>query len=837
MPREFNVPSQIEDAFALLCAYSPDALLLLDPAPTGVMRIVDCNDLACQLYATTRAQLIGRSVAALGWTDDAPDGITAAPSDGQARATHEAVHRRADGAAVAVKLSLAPICHAGRDLLLATVRDITVRRRTEQRLAAHHAISRILAEADHFMAAVPPMLRIIGETLAWDLGALWCIDEAAGGLRRTACWRRPSIDARAFDAASGQATFPKGVGLPGEVWASGAPRWHADLRTTGNFPRLAIAAADGLRSAFAFPITGRDDIFGVMEFFSVEPRPPDAELLELVATIGHISGEFIERRRAFKAARASEARKGAILAAALDCIITIDHVGLVTEWNPAAEATFGYRRDEAIGREMAELIIPPALRDRHRAGLRHYLATGEGPIIGRRIELVAIRADGGELPIELTITAIPTDGPPMFTGFVRDIAERKRAEDAQSFLALASQELGASLDYETTLANVARLAVPRIADWCSINLLDEQGALERVAGLHINPVKQAALDDVRRRVPPDLPAVENIMPAGAPNQSLLLADVTDADLRRFARSDEQLQVYRQIGFRSAMVMPLRAGERPLGVIIFATDESQRRYGRDDLLLAEDLAGRIAVAIDNARLYRQVQASVHLRDEFLSVAAHELKTPVTAVAGYAQVLDRRMLRDQTASPRDRRAVKVIVEQAERLNRLIVALLDLSRIQTGSLALDRQPVDLCAMVARVAEELQPSLDRHTLQTICGDTGLIVDGDELRLEQVLQNLLQNAIKYSPTGGPITVEVSRRDRSAALTVRDHGIGIPEAARAHLFERFYRASNVDGRQISGLGIGLFVVHEVVTAHGGAIEVRSEEGQGSAFTVLLPLAA
>jgi signal transduction histidine kinase len=290
-----------------------------------------------------------------------------------------------------------------------------------------------------------------------------------------------------------------------------------------------------------------------------------------------------------------------------------------------------------------------------------------------------------------------------------------------------------------------------------------------------------------------------------------------------------------MGFRSAMVVPLHGAEGQLGVMLLASGESGRRYNTEDLELSEELASRAAMAIDNARLYRVVQAGVRQRDEFLSIAAHELRTPTTSLLAYAQLLQRRMQREQTGTPRDQRAVTVIAEQADRLSQLINSLLDLSRIEMGRLALARRPVELVGLLQRLVEDLRPSLQAHTLHIDSEVESLVVQGDEVRLEQVFQNLLGNAIKYSPSGGPVTVCIAYVEDQAIVSVTDTGIGIPDVALPQLFQRFYRAENVHGTDISGIGIGLYVVQEIVSRHNGSVEVTSVEGEGSTFSVRLPV--
>jgi signal transduction histidine kinase len=236
-------------------------------------------------------------------------------------------------------------------------------------------------------------------------------------------------------------------------------------------------------------------------------------------------------------------------------------------------------------------------------------------------------------------------------------------------------------------------------------------------------------------------------------------------------------------------------------------------------------------------YEEAQAAVQTRDVFVSIASHELKTPLTSLLGYVDLLRRRAGRANNLSERDLRSIELVRSQADRLNKLIGGLLDLSRIETGQLSIDREPVDLVALTQAVVDEVRPTLDQHTISLRLPELPLVVEGDALRLEQVLRNLLQNAIKYSPMGGEVCVELLAQAQQARLVVRDQGIGIPASALPQLFSRFYRAPNADVRAFSGMGLGLFVVREIVGLHGGEVSVESQEGQGSAFAVVLPLLA
>ncbi|MBC8161471.1 MAG: hypothetical protein H7Z42_09665, partial [Roseiflexaceae bacterium] len=273
----------------------------------------------------------------------------------------------------------------------------------------------------------------------------------------------------------------------------------------------------------------------------------------------------------------------------------------------------------------------------------------------------------------------------------------------------------------------------------------------------------------------------------------------------------------------------------IGAISCVLTNAQRSYDQSDLELFEELARRCAQAVDNARLFQAAQAAVRVRDAFLSVAAHELKTPLTTLYGQAQLLQRRLHQGGVVEERDVQAISRVVGQARRLNRMIGDLLDLSRIEAGQLTIMRERLDVNALVAQVVEIAQPILAPQAIEVALLDAPLYAAVDAIRFEQVLHNLLSNAVKYSPGGQRVLVSVERQNGSVAIAVRDFGIGVPADAMAHLFDRFYRAPNAEQQRISGIGVGLYVVREIITLHGGTIDVASVEGQGSVFTVKLPV--
>src|SRR5829696_530593 len=295
--------------------------------------------------------------------------------------------------------------------------------RTEQ------AVARSLAQTAEPRDALARALRAIGEGLEWRLGAVWePAPDRPEALRCVDTWHAAGTAPEEFEAVSRETRFAAGEGLPGRVWQSGEPAWIADVMADDNFPRASAARRAGLHAAFCFPIRSARGVLGVIEFFTGEPRRLDTELLRTMSAIGDQIGQAVERRRDAESLRAKEARHRAMLEAALDCVVTMDHEGCVIDFNPAAERTFGHAAADVIGRDMAELIIPPELRERHRRGLARYIAGEEPVLLDRRLEITGLRADGTTFPVELTITRIDVPGPPTFTGYLRDITDRKAAE-------------------------------------------------------------------------------------------------------------------------------------------------------------------------------------------------------------------------------------------------------------------------------------------------------------------------------------------------------------------------------------------------------------------------
>ncbi|MBI2940545.1 MAG: HAMP domain-containing histidine kinase, partial [Chloroflexi bacterium] len=419
-------------------------------------------------------------------------------------------------------------------------------------------------------------------------------------------------------------------------------------------------------------------------------------------------------------------------------------------------------------------------------------------------------------------------------GLARAVAQLRESEERLAFLARASEVLAGSLDEETTLGNLAQLAVPYLAEWCVVDVALGDGSIRHLAIAHADPARMEWARRLYQEYAPDPTAPERIVEVLRTGRSAFHPDITDDLLMARPRDARQLEILRQVGVRSAMVVPLVARGQTLAAMSFVRTDPNHRYQPADLALAEDLARRAALAVDNARLYQEAQVAVRARDEFLSVATHELKTPVTSLRGFAQLIVRQLDQKGVLDPvRVRQALRVIDQQSAKLAALVSQLLDVSRIEARKLELDRQDTDVRALVESVVAEARARTGQHSL-VVDAPTAVPALVDSLRLEQVLTNLIDNAIKFSPAGGQIDVEVSMLDvETVRLAVRDRGIGIPPERRPHIFDRFYQA-HADGH-FGGMGLGLYISRQIVHLHGGVLVAEFPPDGGTRFVVTLPV--
>ena len=423
---------------------------------------------------------------------------------------------------------------------------------------------------------------------------------------------------------------------------------------------------------------------------------------------------------------------------------------------------------------------------------------------------------------------------------LRDAQEaRARAEEAErrsAFLANASAVLSSSLDYQTTLTQVARLAVSEIAEWCIVDLIEEDGEIHRVVTIHRDLARASAAAVMKSHSPKHgrTSIVREVIDAGEPR---LTARVPPELWRIYDYDPELRRAAEVLGLESFMIVPLIAGGRCFGALSLLSGDPSRRYEESDLEVAAELGRRAAYAIDNAKLYKQAQEANQAKDEFLATLSHELRTPMTATLGWATML--RM--GDLSQDNFRAAVETIERSTKAQAKLIDEILDVSRIVTGKLQLNLAPVTLQMVIEAAAEAIRPTIQAKDLRLTMqfGALSGTPIGDASRLQQVIWNLLSNAVKFTPAGGSICVAVDEPSRGfARIVVRDSGQGVPKKFLPFIFDRFRQADSSSTRQHGGLGLGLAIVKNIVELHNGTVTAASEgEGRGATFTITLPLAA
>jgi PAS domain S-box-containing protein len=770
--------------------------------------IVIFNAAAEKMFGCSSEQAIGQSIGRF-----IPDRFRHAHGQhvrdfGQTGVTRRSMGRlgdifglRANGEEFPIEASISQLATNGQQLYTVILRDITQRKEAERRLAGNLAVTAILAESPALGDAMPRVLQRICESLDWEFGAMWTPDFEANVLRCLKVWHGGSAPAGKFAATCYERTFVPGVGLPGRVWTGLKPAWIPDVTKDANFPRAAVAAAEGLHGAFAFPILSGEQFLGVMEFFSHEIREPDDAMLAMFNGIGSQIGQFVQRKRteeallknqealrlahkvarggtwqwdlvtnavewsqeyydllgldpdatppsfeewsnrvhpddlpavlkehevaigsrrdvdiefrirradgqwrwfnrtarciydvggqpqsmigitfditerkkAKEAARQNEERIRLIVDAALDAVITIDRGGYITDWNPEAERVFGWTKTETIGKKLSETVIPLRFRQAHERGMQTYWATGKGPLLNKRLEITAAHRDGREIDVELAITPVVVGDQIYFSSFIRDITERKQAEQER-----------------------------------------------------------------------------------------------------------------------------------------------------ELLLAREQQARA-----------EAEAANRLKDEFLATVSHELRTPLTSMLGWAQ-----LLRGRLNEPAAERGLQTIERNAKAQVQLIEDLLDVSRIITGKLRLNVRPVQLTEVIYAVIDLMRPAATAKgvRLESSLDPTASLISGDPERLQQIVWNLLSNAIRFTPRGGRVDIRLDRNQTDAQVVVSDNGDGIGPEFLPYVFDRFRQADSSRTRRHGGLGLGLSLVRQLVELHGGTATAYSAgEGQGSSFTITLPL--
>jgi signal transduction histidine kinase len=413
-----------------------------------------------------------------------------------------------------------------------------------------------------------------------------------------------------------------------------------------------------------------------------------------------------------------------------------------------------------------------------------------------------------------------------------------RTEEAESranrhkFLAEAGRMLASSLDVEDTLRMIMHLAVPRLADWADVSLLMADGKLERLETAHQDPEKLKYVMELDRRFPRD-PQTDSAYRVARTGASEIYPQIPDELLRSAAQSPEHYMVLRELDLRSGMVVPMKVREQILGVITFVRTSDSKPYNYEDLEFAESLAARSALALSNARLYREAQEANRAKSDFLAVMSHELRTPLTAIFGYTELLSTGVAGDIT----DAQAAHLerIHASAAHLLTIIEDVLSYARTEAGKDQLHEDSVRVRDVIAEAVMMVRPSAEKKSLQILTDvKEDVAIKTDRAKLRQILINLIGNAVKFTDTGS-VSIGAAHTDRHVTITVSDTGIGIRDEDQTRIFEPFRQLEPSMTRKAGGTGLGLAVCNRFAALMGGRIEVQSKPGKGSTFTLTLPL--
>ena len=558
--------------------------------------------------------------------------------------------------------------------------------------------------------------------------------------------------------------------------------------------------------------------------------------------------------------RRSEAHLAGIISLATDAIVSVDADYRIVLFNTGAERIFGYSADEIHGQQL-NVLIPERYRNRHN---EHLDTFAKSPVSARRMgernSIFGRRKSGEIFPAEAAISKIEIDGVRYFTAVLRDIsaqveaeAERERllahaerartmaevaqarAQDAEQrarFLADASVVLDSSLDYEETLRSIARLVVPRLAAFAIIDVVDEHDVMRRLDVVHRDPGKQELARRLRA-IPLDWSKPHFARRARQTLEPQHTPEVTPEILTGWAQSDEHLGLLQGLAPTSFIAVPMIARGRLLGTIGLALDDPGRRYSTDDVRLADELARRVAIAVDNARLYAEAQRATHLRNEILGVVSHDLRNPLSVIS----MCGARLAGEDDLDRRSAAEIGGTIQDAAAwMQRLVADLLDIASIEAGKLSVQRRPHDPVIIAAKSAFAFEHvAAEREIeLEVVAPDSIAPVAIDEQRIIQVLSNMIQNAIKFTNRGGHVRLEVADLGDSVRFSVQDTGCGIPADQMPRVFDRFWQADQ--RASVRGSGLGLSIAKGIIDAHGGRIGVESRVGVGSTFFFTVPTA-
>jgi PAS domain S-box-containing protein len=718
-----------------------------------------------------------------------------------------------------------------------TLGAVLSREEMAQRIAAAAAQEKLAAEIGNVLTStargLDEVLHLcidrIAHYLPADLVCIWTVERDGSTLRACLAASSRGVDVQPADAMLGVHAIGR-IALTNR-----AMTWHSELPELwpGSVPALRSA---GLNDGAAHPLSVDGRVVGVVAVLHATPLTAAAR--DALSSVTDELSLAIERSDAQTALYLTEIRYRRLVEATLEGVCIHDGVR-IRDGNPSIAAMVGYEVNDIIGRSPLDFIHP----DNHAEVIRNIATNYTAPY-----EALLLRRDGTVLPVEITGRDFIHDGEKLRVTTVRDLTERKEAErtaqklaeerDARAwaerrrghaeFLADASRILASSFDTTTTLNQLAHLCVRSVADFCVVSLVREH-ALEQVAVVHADMAKTELLT---RAVTLWHEYWRSDHPLTRRQRSgeSFITELSDHDLAELAPQAELRTLLERLQIRTLMSAPISSAGELIGSIIVSAGTDRARYAEEELATLEELGRRAALALQSAQSYHDARAATQARDELLAVVAHDLRNPLNVIhMGSTLALD---MISEPAAP-GRRQLEIIQRAAEHMNRLIQDLLDATRLQSGQLALDVAPTRVRLIVNEAMDLLRP-LAQHagiTLEAVVPDDLPAVAADRGRVQQVLSNLVGNALKFTPRGGRVCVAACAHPLGVRFAVTDTGPGIPAEQLPQIFGRFWQALRTDRR---GLGLGLAIARGIVEAHGGEIGVASREGEGSTFSFTLP---
>ena len=785
---------------------NPDALVIADRRG----RVVLVNRAAERLFGEPRSALVDVEPDATGWRFVSASGTsltrTASPFVevarlGRAVRDIEVLLERRDGERLTLSCAIAPLSDTGggESGVIASIRDVTPEKHEARRQHALALAGRLVGEARDVDEALAGIAQLIAPDHAEMCDVYFA--ESQHDIRL------------ASHAGAGS-----GPGRHGEIPAA--------VRRAVEDCAPAHEEIDGTH-ILCVPLVVRSVAIGALAL-SVG-RKPDADAVEFAERCAHCAALAVDNARLFRAAEEAlaetarqHARSADILESISDAFWAVDSQDRFTYVNHRAETVLGRRREELIGRDRG-------------SDLRR--------IVGVRIhdEMQRARVEAAPRVFEMEAPALGTwlevhidPGPDGVSVYLHDIGERKRAEDAQRMAGEVGSALAASLDYEETVRAAARTAVPVLGDFCAIDLIVSGDRIERAAVAATDEEAQAGLRRQSRRHPPDARLPSAFMRALQSGHAVRIEKIEPDRALDHVPDPELLLLAEELNARSVLFVPLTARGRRLGVITFGFTRSGRRYTRDAARITEDVARRIAIAIDNARLYEEAQESSRAKSNFISVMSHEFRTPLTAIVGYTDLL----LAEVAGSLTDvqKSQLNRIKQSAWHLTQLIDEVLTFSRVDAGRETVNLQATNLVDVAARAAALIEPVAQEKSLRLVVDLPAgpLATTTDPGKVQQILINLLSNAVKFTNQG-----EVRLRARDAGnryiLEVEDTGVGISPQHLDRIFDSFWQAEQGPTRTAGGAGLGLTITRRLVQLLGGEIDVVSQQNRGTRFTVWFPV--